>query len=68
MKVRTIIGANAYAHIQGDGYSMDVLLSAGHSAQHSLRANAAELRKKAEDCIMRASRMDAAADYMDAQP
>lgn len=64
--VRMLIGANAYACIrQDDGSQTDIRLSAGKSAQSSLREYARELRA---DVVRKQNMADlacAAADYLD---
>lgn len=61
MKVRTIIGSHAYAVIEHDKGSMDVLLSAGRSPAKSLRESAREFRESAEDKLRRALILEEAA-------
>jgi len=66
LQVRVIVGAShAYACINGNRFSLDVQLNGGQSASSSLRQSAEELRKKAEENILRAERMEAAAKILD---
>ena len=60
-KVRTIIGADAYAVIEYENGVMDVRLSPGKSARKSMLESAAEMREKAENILRRASIIEAAA-------
>ena len=64
MKVRIIIGNNAYACITTPQRSMDVLLSPGISAVKSLRATAADMRDEAETKYKRATVILEAAEYL----
>ena len=69
MKVNLIFGAShAYAVINAGPRSMDVRLEPGRSAAQSLRESAGELRRKAADCILRASLMEEAAIEIDQTP
>lgn len=52
MKTKIIIGAHAYACIETETRTMDILLSAGRGAQQSLNETVADMRAKAEK-IMR---------------
>lgn len=62
MTVRILVGGEyAYAIIKGENFTSDVRLHGGCSASKSLRRSAEELRRKADDCIKRASRLEQAA-------
>ena len=65
MKVRMLIGANAYACIRENGVQHDILLSPGKSAIASLREYAAENRKQAAAQIERAERAERAALHLE---
>ncbi len=66
--VRTIVGSQfAYACITGPGYSLDAGLEPGRSATNALLERAAELRQRAESMLVRASRMENAAEFLAAQ-
>lgn len=67
MKVSTIIGANAYAVIEGEGgRRTDIRLSPGKSAHASLREYAAEMRAEAERKLRMADMAERAAAILDA--
>ncbi len=67
-QVRVVLVAiNAYAFIEARGEKMEVLLSAGKSAQRSLRESARELRIKASQELARAEIIERAAMKLDAQ-
>ena len=66
MKVRLIVGAShAYACVSGAGYSCDFQLRGGMGAPKALRMSAAELREHAAREIVRAERMEQAADLLE---
>lgn len=65
MKVRILVGAQAYACITVSGVSMDVALSPGMGPSKSLRISAKELREKARKDIERADRMEFAAGVLE---
>lgn len=65
MKVRILVGANAYACIEDAGRSMDVRLSPGRSAPTSMRETAKEWRDKAAQLIERADLAERAAALLE---
>ncbi len=66
IEVRILIGANAYAVIKEGARQTDILLSAGKSAQASLREYANEQREKAERLLKMADLAERAADKLSA--
>ena len=69
MRVKLLVGAEAaYVCINDDHGTLDVRLSAGHSAPDSLRTTAAEWRAEAARLIRRANRAGEAATMLDARP
>lgn len=65
--VRIVCGAeSAYACVKGPSYSMDVRLSGGRSAVARLRERAEEEKARAEAALIRAARIAAAADWLEA--
>ena len=67
VSVRLLIGANAYACIMEGEKKTDILLSAGQSAQASLRDYARDQRERAERLLDLASLAERAADKLDSQ-
>jgi hypothetical protein len=65
MKVRILVGANAYACITDGNCSVDVLLSPGKGPAASLRETAAETRERARRDLVRADRYERAADQLE---
>jgi hypothetical protein len=65
INVRFMIGAHAYACVKDNIGQIDFLLSPGRSAQKSLRAHAADERKRAARIIRNAERAEMAADWLD---
>jgi len=66
MKVRLLIGANAYACIkQANGHQTDILLSPGKSAVRSLRESAAEYRERSDHLLRMATLANDAADILE---
>lgn len=61
MKVRLLIGANAYAMIEESGVKTDLLLKPGRGAPQSLRETAADNRERAARYIAQAELAERAA-------
>lgn len=58
------LAQNAYACIEGDGFTMDVRLAAGHGAAQSLEQLADEHQARAAKLLQSASRARAAAAWL----
>ena len=58
------LAQNAYACIEGDGFTMDVRLAAGHGAAHSLEQLADEHEARAAKLLQSARRARAAAAWL----
>lgn len=65
--VRLLIGANAYACVTHDAGQTDIKLSAGKSAQASLREYAAECLSRANRETEKANLATLAADFLDSK-
>lgn len=65
--VKLLIGANAYAVITEGGRQTDIKLSAGKSAQASLREYAQEQRQKAERALNMAALAERATDKLESE-
>lgn len=65
MKTKILIGAHAYACIETEKRTMDVLLSAGRGAQQSLRETVANMRAKAEKITQDANFIESAIPSFD---
>lgn len=65
MKVRLLIGANAYAVIEHETGKLDQLLQPGRSPARSLRESAAELRGEANRKLRQASLLEEAAIHLE---
>lgn len=68
MKVRLLIGANAYAYAcitQANGHQTDIRLDHGKSAVKSLRESAAEYRERSDHLLRMATLANDAADILE---
>lgn len=65
MKVRLLIGANAYACITEHGMQHDIRLESGKHASKSLRSYAESQRLRAKQAIESAERAERAANVLE---